>query len=116
MTGGKERIINPTVLHLRAVEFVTNRIVIGRGLEALLRVLNRVICCDSRERDWFTVSLGQLVGGAKIILAGFVFRNAEPAITKPVGMLFNRLRNLLRVTAFGPKREEREFFCFTKRM
>ncbi|MGC2627107.1 MAG: hypothetical protein WA269_09745, partial [Candidatus Udaeobacter sp.] len=64
-----------------------------------------------RQRDWFTVSLNQLVGGAKIILAGFVFRNAKPGVTKPLGMLFNGSGNLFRVTAFGPKREEREFFC-----
>src|SRR5437773_2330855 len=115
MTGGKERIINLAVLHLRAIEFVTNGIVIGRGLEALFRILEREICGDSRQRDRFTVSLGQLVAGAKIILAGFVFRHAKPGMTKPVGMLFNGLGNLLGVAAFGPKREEREFFRFTER-
>src|SRR5206468_9868105 len=115
MTGGKERIINLTVLYLRAIQFVTNGKVIARGLEALFRILKREICGDSRQRDRFTVSLGQLVAGAKIILAGFVFRHAKPGITKPVGMLFNGSGNLLGVAPFGPKREEREFFCFTKR-
>src|SRR4051812_15379035 len=116
MPGGKKRIINSTVLHLRAIQSVTDRVIIGRGLEALLRILEREIRGDSRERDWFTVSLGQLVGGAKIILAGFMFRDAEPGITKPVGMLFDGSRNFLRVTAFGPKGEERQFFCFTERL
>src|SRR5580765_1472064 len=105
MTGGKERIINSTVLHLRTVKFVTNGIIVGRGLEALFRILKRKICGDSRQRDRFTVSLSQLVAGAKIILAGFVFRHAKPGITKPVRMLFNSSGNLLGVTAFGPKRE-----------
>src|SRR5438876_7749692 len=116
MTGGKERIINLTVLHLRAIEFITIATVIRRGLEALFRMLKREICGDSRQLDRFTVSLGKLVAGAKIILAGFVFRHAEPGITKPVRMLLNGSGNLLGVTAFGPKREEREFFCFTERM
>ena len=115
MTGGKQRIINPTVLHLRAIQFVTNGKVIARGLEALFRILKREICDDSRQRDRFAVSLGQLVAGAKIILARLVFRNTKPGITKPVGMLINGSGNLLGVAAFGPKREEREFFCFTER-
>ena len=115
MTGGKERIINSTVLHLRTIKFVANGLVIVRGLEALFRILKREICDDPRQRDRFTVSLGQLVGGAKIILAGFVFRHAKPGKAKPVWMLFNGSGNLLGVAAFGPKREEREFFCFTER-
>src|SRR6476659_1467250 len=115
MTGGKERIINPTVLHLRTIKFVTNGIVIVRGLEALFRILEREIVGDSRQRDRFAVLLSQLVASAKIILAGFVFRYAKPGITKPVGMLFNGSRNLLGIAAFGPKREEREFLCFTER-
>src|SRR5436305_14152086 len=104
MTGGKERIINATVLHLRAIKFITNGIVIGRGLEALFRILKREICGDSRQRDRFTVSLGQLVAGAKIILAGFVFRYAEQGITKSVRMMLNGSGNLLGVTAFIPIR------------
>src|SRR5690349_15283955 len=115
MTGGKQRIINPTVLHLSTIKFVTNGRVIMRRLKALFRILKREICGDSRQRDRFAVSLGQLVSGAKIILAGFVFRHAKPGITKPVGMLVNGSGNLLGVTAFGPKREECEFFCFTER-
>src|SRR5207247_10838448 len=116
MTGGKERIINLTVLHLRAIEFVTNGIVVGRGLEALFRILKREICGDSRQRDRFTVSLGQLVAGAKIILAGFVFRHAKPGITKPVWMLLNSAGNLLGVASFGPKSEEREIFLLPERL
>src|SRR5204863_3648108 len=108
MTGGKERIINLTVLHLRAIKFTTNGIVIGRGLETLFRILKREICGDSRQRDRFTVSLGQLVAGAKIILAGLVFRHAKPGITKPVRMLLNSSGNLLGAAAFGPNREEYE--------
>src|SRR4029079_19833610 len=106
MTSGKERIINSTVLHLRATEFVTNRIVIGRGLEALFRVLKRKIWGDARQRFWFTVPLRQLVGGAKIILAGLVFRNTEPGIAKPVGMLFNGSPQLLPVAPSLPQTEE----------
>ena len=116
MTRGKERIIDAAILHLRAIKFVTNAVVIGRGGEAVFQILKREISGDSRERHRFAVSLGQLVAGAKIILAGFVFRHAKPGITKPVGMLFNGSGNLLGVAAFGPKREEREFFCFTERL
>src|SRR6266487_2715141 len=87
-TGGEKGIIDPTILHLRAIKFVTNAVVTGRGVEALFQFLKREIRGDSRKRDRFAVSLGQLVGGAKIILAGFVFRHAKPGITKPVGMLF----------------------------
>src|SRR4029077_27590 len=78
------------------------------------RILKREICGDSRQRDRFAVSLGQLVARAEIILARFVVRHAKPGITKPVGMPFNGSGNLLGVAAFGPKREEREFFCFTE--
>ena len=115
MTGGNERIINPTVLHLCTIKFVTNGIVIVRRLEALFRILKREIGGDSRQRDRLTVSLGQLVAGAKVILAGFVFRHAKPGITKPVGILFNGSGNLLGLAAFGPKREEREFLRFAER-
>src|SRR6266699_6545073 len=113
MTGGEKRIIDSTVLHLRAIKFVPNAVVIGRVGEALFQILKREISGDSGKRDRFAVSLGQLVGGTKIILAGLVFRHAKPGITKPVGMLLNSPGNLLGVAAFGPKREEREFFCFT---
>ena len=116
MTDGEKGIIDLTVLYLRAIKFITNAVVIRRGGEALLQILKREISGDSRKRDRFAVSLGQLVGGAKIILAGLVFRNAKPGITKPVGMLLNGPGNLLGVAAFGPKREEREFFCFTERL
>src|SRR6266567_5187955 len=115
MTSGEKRIIDSTVLHLRAIKFVPNAVVIGRGVKALFQILKREISGDSRKRDRFAVSLGQLVGGAKIILAGLVFRHAKPGIPKPVGMLFNGPGNLRGVAAFGPKREEREFFCFTER-
>src|SRR6266404_6430705 len=108
MTGSKQRIIDPTVLHLRAIQFVTNGKVIARGLEALFRILKREISGDSRQRDRFAVSLGQLVAGTKIILAGLVSRHAKPGVTKPVGMQFNGPGNLLGVAAFGPKREECE--------
>src|SRR6267142_627039 len=111
MTGGEKRIIDPTVLHLRAIKFVTYAVVIGRGVEALFQILKREISGDSRKRDRFAESLSQLAGSAKIILAGLVFRH-----TKPVGMLLNGPGNLLGVAAFGPKREEREFFCFTERL
>src|SRR6266516_2403805 len=116
MTGGEKRIIDPTVLHLRAIKFVTKAVVFGRGAEAVFQILKREISGDSRKRDRFAISLGQLVAGAKIILAGFVFRHTKPGITKPVGMLLNGPGNLLGVAAFGPKREEREFFCFTERL
>src|SRR2546430_7950215 len=116
MTGGEKGIIDPTTLYLGAIEFITNTVVIGGVGEALLQILKREISGDSGKRDRFAVSLGQLVGGAKIILAGLVFRHAKPGITKPVGMLLNGPGNLLGVAAFGPKREEREFLCFTKRL
>src|SRR6476620_6615998 len=105
MTGGNERIINPTILHLRAIKFVTNGIVIVRGLGALFRILKRKICGDSRQRDRFAVSLGSLVAVAKIIRAGFVFRYAKPGIKKPDLMLFNVSGDFLWVTAVGPQRE-----------
>jgi hypothetical protein len=37
MTGGAKRIIDPTILHLRAIKFITNAVVIGRGGEALFQ-------------------------------------------------------------------------------
>src|SRR6266478_9970700 len=104
MAGGKKRIIGPTVLHLRAIKFVTYAVVIGRGVEALFQILKREISGDSRKRDRFAESLGQLVAGAKIIFAGIVFRHAKPGIAKPVGMPLNGPGNLPRVAAFGPKR------------
>ena len=114
MTCGEKGAIDPTILHLRAIKFVTNAVVIGRGGEAVFQILKREISSNSRERHWFSISLRQLVGSAKIILTGFVFRDAEPGITKPLGALFNSPGNLLRVAAFGPNREERESFCFTE--
>src|SRR4026207_690807 len=114
MTCGEKGTIDPTILPLRTIEFVTTAVVIGRGGEAVFQILKREVSGDSRERHWFAVSLGQLVGGAKIILAGFVFRHAKPGIAKPLGALFNSPGNLLGVAAFRPNREEREFFCFTE--
>src|SRR5438552_18347998 len=116
MTGGQKRIIDPTILHLRAIKFITNAVVIGHGVEALFQLLKREVSGDSRKRDRFAVSLNQLVGTAKIILAGLVFRHAKPGITKPVGMLLNGPGNLLGVAALGPKREERKFLRFSKRL
>src|SRR5438034_4490588 len=116
MTGGEKRIIDSTVLHLRAIKFVPNAVVIGRGVEALFQILKREISSDSRKRDRFAVSLGQLVAGAKIIFAGLVFRHAKPGVTKPVGMLLNSPGNLLGIAAFGPQREECEFLCFIERL
>src|SRR5467141_1725887 len=95
MTGGEEGIIDATILYLRAIKFITNAVVIGRGGEALFQILKREISGDARKRDRFAVSLGQLVAGAKIILAGLVFRNTKPSITKPVGMVLNGPGNLL---------------------
>src|SRR6059058_6642702 len=89
MTDGKKRFIDPTVLHLRAVKFVTNAGVIGRGAKAVFQILERQITGDSRKGDRFAVSLSQFVGGAKITFAGFVFRHAKPGVTKPLGMLFD---------------------------
>ena len=102
MTGGEKRIIEPTILYLRAIKFITNAVVIGRDVEALFQILKREISDDSRKRDRFAVSLGQLICGAKIFLARFVFRNAKPRIAKPVGMLLNSAGNFLGVAAFGP--------------
>src|SRR6266513_1523537 len=116
MTSGEKGIIDPTVLHLRAIKFVTNAVVFGRGAEAIFQILKWEISGDSRKRDRFAKLLGQLVGAAKIILAGLVFRHTKPSITKPVGMLLNGPGNLLGVAALGPKREERQFFCFTERL
>src|SRR6266480_6278147 len=116
MTGGEKGIIEPTPLYLRAIKFITNAVVIGRGGEALFQILKREISGDSRKGDRFAVSLGQLVAGAKIILAGLVFRHAKPGITKPVGMLLNSPGNLPGVAALRPKREECEFLCFIERL
>ena len=35
MTGGEEGIIDATILHLRAIKFITNAVIIGCGGEAL---------------------------------------------------------------------------------
>src|SRR6266478_3865669 len=64
MSGRKKRFIDSTVLHLRAIKFVTNAGAIGRGVEAGFQILERQITGDSRNCDRFTVSLSQLVGGA----------------------------------------------------
>src|SRR5260370_32547690 len=80
MTGGEKRIIDATILHLRAIKFITNAVVIVRGGEALFQILKREISGDARQRDRFAVSLGQLVAAAKIILAGLVFRHAKPEV------------------------------------
>src|SRR4026208_1645355 len=87
MTCGEKGTIDPAILPLRTLKFVTNAVVIGRGGEAVFQILKREISGDSRERHWFSVSPGQFAGGAKIILAGFVFRHAKPGITKPLGAL-----------------------------
>jgi len=109
MTGGEEGIIDLTILYLRAMKFITNAVVIGRGGEALFQILKREISGDARKRDRFAVSLDQLVAGTKIILAGLVSRHAKPGITKPVGMVLNGLGNLLGVAAFGPKAKSASF-------
>jgi len=116
MTDGKKRFVDSTVLHLRAIKFVTNCGAIGRVVEAVFQILERQITGDSRNCDWFAVSLDQLVGGAKIAFASLVFRHAKPGITKPVRTLHYNPGNFFGVTAVRPKREEREFFCFTERL
>src|ERR1043166_2589890 len=49
MTGGEKRILDPTVLHLRAIKFIANAVVIGRGVEAFFKMLKRNIGGDSRK-------------------------------------------------------------------
>src|SRR5215468_171401 len=115
MAGGKKRVIHPAIPYLGAIEFVTNAGVIGHILEALFQILKGGIGCDHWQRDRFAVSLRQLVGSAKIIFAGLVFRDAKPGMTKPYRMFVNGAGNCLGIAAFRPKREEREFFCFTER-
>src|SRR5260370_40087181 len=51
MTGGKERIINATVLNVRAIKVESNGIVIGPGLGTLIQSLNREIWHYSRKLD-----------------------------------------------------------------
>src|SRR5215475_10163841 len=116
MTNGNERVIDATVLHLRAIKFVTNAGSIRRGTESLFAILERQITFHSRKCDRFAVSLSQFVGSAKITFARFVFRNAKPRGRKPLGMLFNGPGNLFGVAAFGPNREQRELFCFSERV
>ncbi|PYL18788.1 MAG: hypothetical protein DMF41_11490 [Verrucomicrobia bacterium] len=58
MTDGAKRIIDATVLHLRAIKFVTNGVVIGSSVEALFQILKREIRGDSRKENRFAVSLG----------------------------------------------------------
>jgi len=53
MTGGEKRIIDATILHLRAIKFITNAVVIVRGGEALFQILKRRISGDWRKRDRF---------------------------------------------------------------
>src|SRR4030095_5620586 len=64
MTCGEKGIIDPTTLHLCAIKFVTNAVVIGRGGEAVFLILKREISGDSRKRHRFAVFLGQLVCSA----------------------------------------------------
>jgi hypothetical protein len=75
-TRGEEGIIDSTILFLRAIKFITNAVIIGRGGEALFQILKREISGDARKRDRFAISLGQLVAGAKVVLARLVFRLA----------------------------------------
>src|SRR5262249_17946837 len=63
MTDGKKRFVDSTVLHLRAIKFVTNAGAIGRGVEPVSQILQRQITGDSRKCDWFAVALSQFVGG-----------------------------------------------------
>src|SRR2546421_12154996 len=116
MTCGEKGIIDPTTLHLCAIKFVTEAVVIRRGGEAVFQILKRKISGDSRKRHRFDVLLGELVGGAKIIPAGNVFRHAKPGITKPVGMLFNGPGKLPGVASVGPIREESKFILFAAQM
>src|SRR4029078_937301 len=89
MTCGEKGAIDPTILHLRAIKFVTNAVVIGRGGEQVFSILKREISSNSRERHWFSISLRQFVGSAKIIFTGFIFRDAEQGITKHSGRASN---------------------------
>ena len=41
MPHGEKGIIESTILHLRAIKFITDAVVIGRGGEALLEILKR---------------------------------------------------------------------------
>src|SRR5262249_5462714 len=102
MTSSEKRVIYLTVLHLRAIQFVTNAGVVGGVVDALLQVLKGKSSGDWRKGDRFAVSLGQLVCGVKIFLSRFVFRYTSPSIAKPVGMLLNNLGNFLGFAAFGP--------------
>src|SRR5207244_4925242 len=106
MTCGEKGIIDPTTLHLCAIKFVTDAVVIRRGGEAVFQILKRKISGDSRKRHRFAVLLGELVGGAKIIPAGLVFRHDKPGIMKPVRMLFNGQGKLPGDGAYGPTSDE----------
>ena len=55
MKRGKKGIIDAAILHLRAIKFVSNAVVIGRGGEAVFQILKREISADSRERHRFAV-------------------------------------------------------------
>ena len=73
ITCGEKGIIDPTILYLRAIKFITNAVVIGRSGEAFLKILKREISDDSRKRDRFAISLGQLVGARKSFLPALYF-------------------------------------------
>src|SRR5262249_24062549 len=92
MTSSEKRVIYLTVLPLRAIQFVTNAIVVGGVVDALLEVLKRKVSGDWREGDRFAVSLGQLICGVKNFFSRFLFCHPTPNITKPVGVLLNTPR------------------------
>src|SRR5262245_36386064 len=102
MTSSEKRIIYLTILHLRAIQFVTNAIVVGGVVDALLQVLKGEISGNWRKGDRFSVSLGQLICRLKFFLARLVFCHASPSIAKHVGMLLNNPGNFLGFAAFGP--------------
>src|SRR5262249_56873839 len=78
MTSSEKRVIYLTVLPLRAIQFVTNAIVVGGVVDALLEVLKRKISGDWRGGDRVAGLLGLITFGVRKFLVPLLFFLATP--------------------------------------
>src|SRR5438477_7776354 len=64
MAHGVQRVVDPAALHLRAVKFIADRVIVGRRAETAFELLERCAGSNARQCDWFAVALSQFVGSA----------------------------------------------------
>src|SRR5262249_62121241 len=85
MTSSEKRVIYLTVLPLRAIQFVTNAIVVGGVVDALLEVLKRKISGDWRGGGRVSGLLRPLICGGENFFFRFVFFRCNASHTEPRG-------------------------------